>query len=335
MKKKIGLICICTMLIAGCGKIPKLENGQEAVVTFKDGDKISVDDLYNKMKDEYALNSLITMIDLQILEAEFEDYVETAESYAENHIKGMIESYEGEDNLLQALQNYGYSSIEAYQNYIYLSYMQNHAIEEYAKLQVTDKDIEKYYNNKAQGDVEISHILITADVTDEMTKDEVTKAEEKAKNQIKDIIKELKDAKDVTKKFAELVKEYSEDDDTKEKSGALGKITYGDLDANYDELLDAAYKIKDGEVYGEVITTELGYHVIMRTKSYEKESLKDLKDEIRNILSEDLLENDSDISIQALQYYREENEVAIQDSKLKQQYEKYMQNLISQYNSAE
>ena len=39
MKKKIGIICCSALLLAGCG-IPKLENGKEAVVTFKDDAKI-------------------------------------------------------------------------------------------------------------------------------------------------------------------------------------------------------------------------------------------------------------------------------------------------------
>ena len=46
MKKKIVLAMALTLLLTGCGKVPKLENGKDAVVSFKNGDKISVDDLY-------------------------------------------------------------------------------------------------------------------------------------------------------------------------------------------------------------------------------------------------------------------------------------------------
>ena len=50
MKKKIiiGLFAIL-LLATGCGKIPKLENGQEAIVAFDKEGKISVDD-YISMK---------------------------------------------------------------------------------------------------------------------------------------------------------------------------------------------------------------------------------------------------------------------------------------------
>ncbi|MBE6139985.1 MAG: hypothetical protein E7172_00365 [Firmicutes bacterium] len=331
MKRKIGILLGSFLLVAGCG-VPKLENGQEAVVSFKNGEKISVDDLYKKIKDDYALNTLITMVDLHLFETEFKDYIETAESYAENMIKATQENYGGETEFLQALQQSGFSTIKAYQEYIYLSYLQNHAIEEYAKLQVKDKEIETYYNDKAQGDVEISHILITADITNEMTEDEKTEAKDKAKSQAKDIIKQLEEAENLEEKFNELVKEHSKDQSTIDKKGSLGKVTYGDLSKNYDELLDEAYKIKDGEISKNVITTELGYHVILKTKTHEKESLEDLKDEIKQILADDLLLNDKDISIKALEYYREENDVKIEDSELNKQYEQYLQNVKAQVN---
>ena len=76
MKKKImiGVLAIM-LLITGCGKVPKLEDGKEAVVTLDKGG-VSVDDLYNKMKDKYALGILIDMTDEKILS---EKYSETDE----------------------------------------------------------------------------------------------------------------------------------------------------------------------------------------------------------------------------------------------------------------
>ena len=49
MKKKIIGIMLVVLILSGCGKIPKLENGQEAVVSLDEG-AISVDDLYTEMK---------------------------------------------------------------------------------------------------------------------------------------------------------------------------------------------------------------------------------------------------------------------------------------------
>ena len=70
-KMKKVLISISTMvvvlvLVTGCGKVPKLENGQDAVVTLE-GNDISIDNLYNEVKERYALSALIDMIDTEIL----------------------------------------------------------------------------------------------------------------------------------------------------------------------------------------------------------------------------------------------------------------------------
>ena len=52
--KKILIGTLAILLLAtGCGKVPKLENGQEAVVTMK-GEDISVDSLYESLKKDYA-----------------------------------------------------------------------------------------------------------------------------------------------------------------------------------------------------------------------------------------------------------------------------------------
>ena len=169
MKKKIFALCAIMLLASGCGKVPKLDNGKEAIVSFKNGDKISVDDFYSKLKDEMGLNTLITMIDTYICETEFKDYKDTATKNAQAYIDAFIEQYGGKDKLLAALQSRtNYQTIDAYQNYLYLANLQSHAIEEYAKTKITDKEIEAYYKDEAIGDMEINHILITSDVKDEV-----------------------------------------------------------------------------------------------------------------------------------------------------------------------
>ena len=332
MKKKICALCMLMLLTTGCGKIPQLSNGDDAVITYENGHKISVNDLYEKVKNNYALESLITMSDTYILETEFEDYTSKAKEYAEAYVKALSEQNGGDEELLKLLQQYyGYSSIAAYQEYMYLSYLQSHAIEEYAKEQITDKEIEKYYNDTVKGDLDLSHILITADIKDGMKDDEKKGAENKAKETVNEIIEKLKKDDNVEEEFVKLVKEYKKDESRKE-NGSLGKITYGDLDETYDELLDAAYKLKDGEFSTSVITTELWYHVILRTKSYEKDTLDNLKDEIREKLANNLIKSSKDISLTGLQHYRKKYGMEIQDSELKKQYSTYIQNLLASIN---
>lgn len=334
MKKKLGILCLSTLLLAGCG-IPKLENGQEAVVSFKDDEAISVDDLYKDIKKNYALMSLITMIDTHIYEKEFKDYVESAKSQAKNQVETMKNTYyQSDEEFLQALQSYGYSSVEAFQEVTYMSILEQKAQEEYAKVLVTDKEIEKYYKEKAKGDVEISHILITPEVNSDMSDEEKTKAEDAAKKKAEDLIKQLQSSENVTEDFAKLAKENSQDATNKDKGGVLDKMNYLDYpDHKYDELLDAAYKIKDGEVYSKVVKSENGYHVILKTKSYDLAKLEDIKDDIIEYLAYDLKTNTKDISVKTSQYYRDKYKMKIEDSELSKQYDSYMKRLLASFNA--
>lgn len=335
MKKKLFLLTLSLFLICGCGKIPKLKNGEEAVVTFKNGDKISADDLYNELKDKYALDATINLIDTKILEKEFKKDVDDAKEYAEETIKSMEKSYDGKDKLLEAIQYYtGFSTIEAYQNYIYLNYLQNKATEAYAKTLVTDKQVQKYFDQTYFGDISINHILITPSVKSGASADETKAAEEKAKKKAEEVITKLNEAKkagkDITEEFTALAKEYSDDSSTKKNGGALGYINLNNLDTNYDELVNAAVKLKDGEYSTKVITTELGYHVILRVKQKSKGTLKDASDNIRTILSKDVLSSEKNIAVKAMKHYREEYGVKIIDSEIKTQYSNYLNNALNQ-----
>lgn len=334
MKKKIIGLCAILILASGCGKIPTLENGQEAIVSFENGDMISVDDFYEVIKDSYGLQALITMIDTYVLEHEFADYVDEAKERGDAYVDAYIESYGGEDELLTQLQQVGYQTIDAYRDYWYLTMLQSHAIEEYAKKQITDEEIEEYYNNDVIGDMEINHILITPNVDEDATEEETTAAEEEAQATVEEIIARLDEAKengeDITTVFGELAAEYSEDEDTKDDNGSLGRINYGDLSSNYDELIAAAEELEVGEYSTEVITTELGYHVILKVQSYEKDSLDDVRDDIIDTLSQEYINNNDDVGINALQHYRREYGMEIVDDEINRQYSDYIQNLLLQ-----
>lgn len=340
MKKKLFLLTLSLFLVCGCGKIPKLKNGEEAVVTFKDGKKISVDELYNTLKKDYALEATINLIDKTILEKEFKKDVKDATKYAEDTIKSMEKSYGGKEELLQTIQYYtGFSTIEAYQEYIYLNYLQSKAAEEYAKTLVEEKEVKKYYENTYFGDISINHILITPSVKSGTSDEEKEAAEKEAKAKAEEVIAKLKEAeknkKDIAQEFSELAKKYSKDDATKNSGGALGYINLNELGSNYDELVNAAKKLKNKSYSDKVITTDLGYHIIYRVDAKDKAKLEDAEDEIREILSKDILNEDQIITLKAMQYYRKKYDMEIIDSDIKDQYSKYMNQALNQKNTEE
>ena len=236
---------------------------------------------------------------------------------------------------LEQMRSYytGYQSVEAYKASLYLSHLQGLAVDDYAKSQIKDKDIKAYYKDEVIGDIELSHILITPEVKDGMTAEEQTKAETTAENKAKDLIKELKNAKDVKAKFAELAKKNSQDESTAKNGGSLGYINYGTLSENYDTLIDEAVKLKNGAYSATAIKTSLGYHIILRTNQKDKAKLDDVKDTIIEKLAKELSANDSTVSVKAMQELRKEYNVEIQDSELKEQYANYIQNALSQKQS--
>lgn len=338
MKKKVFILGVCSLLLCGCGKIPTLSNGDEAVVTFKDGEMISVNDFYEEIKNSFGLDTLLNMIDKYIFETEFPEEIENANTYAKAVIDQLITNYGSEEDLLSALQYSGFQTIEAYQSYVYNGYLQNIAIKQYVSDQITDEELQEYYDNDVYPDMTISHILITPDVTDDMSDEEKEEAEDAAKKTIQDIIDQLNEARengeDVEKVFADLAKEYSEDDNTKDDGGNLGEINIGDLDSSYDELIKAANKLKDGEYSTEVITTELGYHVILKTATGEKASYDDSVDSMKEAITTEKLSEDESLNVDALRYYRDLYELDIVDSELDSQYSIYMNNLINTYNNS-
>ena len=333
MKKKIIVLALCVLMISGCGsKIPKLSNGSEAIVTLKDDAKISVDDLYNELKSDYALDALINMIDKKILEEKYADQVEAAKADTET-IMTQLEGQYG-DQLQEMIQQYtGYPTIEAYKNAYYLSYLKNLVVKDYCAAQITDKEIEKYYKNEIVGDIKVSHILISAQVTDDMTDEEKATKETEAKAKIESIINELKNTKDadIQNKFAELAKTHSEDETTKENGGSLGFINKDTLSESYDELVKAAYKLKDGAYSTKVITTELGYHVILRLETKEKAALDEIKDTIIETLGAKYLEENQEANVKALQELRKEYNMEITDDELQEKYASYIQNQLNYY----
>ncbi len=331
MKKKIFsliALCGCVLLLGGCGKVATLKNGEDAVVTMSSDLSISVNDLYKELKTTNGLSTLISIMDKKVLETEFKDNLDEAKEYGDAMAEQVLAMY-GKETILQY-----YSSVEKfkeeYSNSYMINYLKDLATKEYAKSLVTDKQIDKFYKDEAVGDIEISRILITSDVKTGATDEEKKAAEEAAKKTAKEVISKLDEAKTknekIADKFVELVKEYSKDETSKANDGKLGKLNKNSLSNQYDELIDAAYKLKEGEYSTEVITTAEGYEVIYVNKVNEKDTLENSKANIIEILAKRYQDEVKTISIDAEEYYRNKYEMKIEDDELASDYKNYIQN---------
>lgn len=325
MKKKIliGFMAV-TFLATGCGKVAQLENGQDAVVTLSSGD-ISVDKLYEEMKDSYALSVLIEMMDEEILNKEYgKDWSDEEKEQIETQISTWLESFGSEEALLSQTRSYfGVDSMDGLRSYLSLQYRRNKAVEDYTKENITDKEIKKYYDEEVFGDIKANHILIEAEVTDDMTTAEKTAAEEEALKKAKEVITKLKNGE----KFEDLAKEYSSDESNKDDGGDLGYFSYGTMEDAFEE---AALKLKNGEYTKEPVKTSYGYHIILRVDQKEKTELDSIKSDIIDTLVSQKLSEDSTLQITALKELRNEYKMDIQDKDLKTQYDNYIENSLSE-----
>lgn len=330
-KKKIVIIGLSALLLCGCGKeIPTLSDGSQAVATFNDESiSLSANDLYNKMKEQYALDALLQLMDKQILEKELPDDLETEMENAKNTVKSMKDTY-GEDQIISY-----FGSVDNYTNYIYINNLQQKAVLNYAKTKVSDKEVQAYYDKNIYGDVTVDHILIKTNVTDDTSSEDKEKLETEAKNKINEIIDKLNNAENKLDTFKQLAKEYSEDEATKDNGGSLGAINTDTLSSSYDELLKAARNLEDGKYSTELITTELGYHVIFKESTAEKPALEDVKDDILEKLGQEKIDNDATLNVTGMEELRKKYGMEIQDSDLKEKYSNYIANSIASARQSE
>lgn len=317
---KICALSLVLITLVGCGKIPVLENGQEAVATMKEGN-ISANDLYEKIKNTYGKSVIIDMIDHII----FDEKDKTTEEET-NYIKEQIESLESTAKQYNVTLDYliayyyGINSREELNNYLSLSYRRQQAVEEYVAKGLTDKEINKYYDENIFGDIKAKHILITPNTLEGMTTEETEKANKEALNTAKEVIKKLSAGED----FDKLVKEYSEDEATKNKNGDLGWFSTGDMVAEFEE---AAFALKKGSYTTTPVKTKYGYHIILKVDEKTKPTLKDVKEDIIDTLVTNKLSADSTLYYKALEQIRKDSGLEIHDDELAKQYNSYMKEL--------
>ena len=281
------------------------------------------------MKDKYGTEVILNMIDKMILEKKYADSTEEAHKNADSVMSQLETSYG--DKLLSAIQTYtGYQTLDEYKDYVYLSYLQNKAAEDYAKDNIGEKDIKKYYNDEIKPDIKVSHILISVNYASDASDDDKTKAKNEAKAKAQEALDKLKaaDKSKIADTFSELAKEYSNDDSSKNDGGSLGFINTDTLGSNYNNLVTEAYKLKDGEYSSNIVETELGYHLVYRTETKEKAKLEDVRDKIIDSLVSDYLSKNQEAYIKSMQAVRKEYGMNIIDDDLNTNYTNYIQNSL-------
>lgn len=302
------LITVLVVIIIWPDRIAKLKDGTEPVAEIN-GYTVTADELYEDMKELYSISSLLDKIDNKILEEKYpenDDMNDEIKEQAESYYNAYEQYYQMDKETF--LSNNGFGSEKAFLDYLRLQYRRNTYAKDYIKTLISDKDVEKYYEDKVYGDINTKHILVKVDSS---ASDE---DKEKAENLAKEIISKLNDGKS----FDEVKEEYK-DQITYEE---LGYKSYNaSLESSY---MDAMQKLDNDSYSKEPVKTSYGYHVIYRIDQKEKPSLDDVKDEIINSLVSEKQSSDNKISYVALDNMRNEAGLKFSDTVLEKKYNTYM-----------
>lgn len=302
------LLGVLLMLILYPERIAKLENGEYAAATVAESN-ITADEIYNGLKDKYASNVLLDLIDEAILNKKYKeltkDEQEEVATSVDSYIKQYAEYYsKTEDEVLETL---GFENKEDFTKYMELDYKRNKYFKEYVANTLTDEEIEDYYKNNVFADSEVEHILV--EVSSERTE---TEAEDLAK----EILNKLKNGTS----WDDLKNEYKDDITTESFN-----ISF---DSNIEKpFLNGVYGLEEGGYSKQLVRTSYGYHIIYRKKiTEEKPELKEIKTRIINVLINNKRNEDSKLYEKVMIEMRKEAKLKIKDTELKSQYDKYADN---------
>ena len=293
-------------------RIATLKDGTQPVAKLK-GKTITADDLYGDMKKYYSVNVLLNTIDDIILTKKYpstdemeEKIKSTADYYYSTYEKNY--GYTKETFLSQ----YGFSSESDFLDNLRLDYRKNKYYDDYVLGLITDSEIQKYYDDEVFGDVDSKHILVS------IAKDgEEGLSDEEAKKLANEIIKKL----DGGTSWDDVIKEYKD------------KIISEELGYNaFNAELESAYlkecKNLKVDTYSKTpVLTSYGYHIVYKIAQKDKPKLKDVKDDIKDVLAKEKKNADTNLYYKALINMREEAKLEFVDSKLGEEYTKY----INQY----
>ena len=303
------LITVLIAMIIWPDRIAKLKNGEEPIVKVGKNN-YTADELYEDMKDYYSVGLLLDNIDNDLLTKLYPENDEMTKEVDDNakYYLNMYNQYYGytEEKFLEAN---GFSSYNEFLEYLTLDHRRNKYLDDYVEKNLTDKEIEDYYNDNVFGDINTQHILV--ETTD--SEDEEGLSDEEAKKLAEEIITKLNDGTS----WETIQEDYKD------------KITYEDLsyqswDASLEESFMTALKDMEDNTYSEEpVKTSYGYHVIYRIDQKDTPKLKEVKKTIIENLVTDKKAEDENLLYKALISLREEKNIDFKDTVMKEKYEKY------------
>ena len=308
----IGGVLLTTLVafIIWPDRIAALKNGEEPIVKVGK-ETYTADELYEDMKDVYSVSLLLDTIDNDLLTKLYPEDDEMKKAVDED-AKYYLDMYQQYYNYDEAtfLEKNGFSNYNEFLDVLTLDYRRNKYLDDYLEKNLTDDEIQKYYNDNVFGDINTQHVLVEISSSSDKEKGLTDK---EAKKLAEEIITKLNDGTS----WETIQKDYKD------------KITYEDLsyqswDAALEEsFMTALKKMEDNTYSEEPVKTSYGYHVIYRLDQKEAPKLKKVKETIIKNLLTNKKADDKDLLYKALISLREENKIDFKDTVMKSKYETY------------
>ena len=318
------LLLVIILILVIKGHEAKLKDGKEIIASVE-GKEITSEDLFDELKAQYGTNILINTIDDFIANKEFEDD-DAAKKYASAQLALLKQQYEAMGyKFSTVLANYGYDSEDDLLKVFISDYKKDKVVEKYLADNLSDDEINAYYENEIHGKLTVKHILIKPAASSSSTTEEKNAAEEAAKAKAQEVIQKLNEGA----AWADLVKEYSEDTASVPDEGLIaGTDGKGfDRDGVVTEFYEASLKLSDNEYTKEPVKSTFGYHVILKISEGEKPSLDSSKETIKSSLVSNKLAEDKQLGDKTWVQIRKNYKLEINDTKMDKVYKSIISEL--------
>lgn len=295
--KKVALVFVLVCAIGGAfyggmeyGRLLPASHryySNSQVYATIDGEKITGKDLKTVMEpifysnglqklsdseiSSYESTMLEYMVNMEVLYKEAkENNVEVTDDQVQQNYDQTISSINSQYNLTEEeyLKKFNLTE-EKLKERIKKELMGAAYLEEYSN--VSEEEAKNYYekNKDDYKQIRASHILISNYDSD--NKEVSDEQKKKNKQTAEEVLKLALDGED----FASLAKEFS-DDSSASSGGDLGYFTGDDMVSSFSK---AAFSLKNGEIYPEVVETTSGYHIIKKTGE-KQQAFDDVKDDL-------------------------------------------------------
>jgi foldase protein PrsA len=271
IKQNKKLVFVIGVLILAIGVFLSLALTKDKAIAKINGDSISKDELYDVMVEQYGAATVEQLIADKIVASEAKKQkITISDEELNKEVDKLKESYGGEEvfNQVLASNNTTVDVLkEDLKNYLTMRKLIEPQIE------ITDEELKTYFdeNKDSLGEAEqvkASHILV---------EDEET---------AKEIKQKLADGAD----FADLAKEYSTDEGSKENGGELGFFPRGTMVTEFE---DVAFSLPKNEI-SEPVKSDYGYHIIKveEKKEAKEANFDDSKAAIKETLIDEKMESE-------------------------------------------